>query len=971
MILEEFYLMNVVLYINTFDSFTNFVCVNKKCQSVMRRMQRNSFIIDKFPYDTAKNPTRNFLCYFSRLSKFFPHAKTLCLPSYSCLIPQLTNFNFSLFEVSDFNDAKPIPISEGYEYYTCYKEECFITLDNFKEKSYFLNLPVDILNHLKTVTIYSLKTAEFFIQNVYLFESCNKITLCFDNTKVGDENMLWKILVDNKSVLWRLKNLKKFRIFLKDLNSIEMLLKFIEDAPTLDICIYIQSTGCILNREKVDMTNTLNNFTQLMKIGNVIFRTIENVTEFVSNEMLSKVPVSVINMPKTIEMDDKMISQIVSFTQLYALVLDQITLTVNVYKNIDMSKIECKKLVIINKIKSKITLKISPVTCVVKCNKDDKILLYSSQNVTISLQQYYELTFLDVVTDINFFVNSESDSGDDESDSEDQIIEVNKNIKLFEKISEQIEILNFTKNPIEASRLFEVSQTPVLVPQTLNIKKLSEVAYCSQKDHEYIPRRNLQTLFNCSTNLTSLKIENINGEHILNKKLVFLDKFRLKNLQLKDCRNCIFELPNTLTGLSIFNTNNSNYYYGKETIYLKSLCLALVEDYPEDLTHYNIPKNVVVDYTVQFDELKEYPDESYYRNVHLGAFKYKEIRIGVYPFERRTFVNTKTWNKAYEECRDSNNTIDFNKKQKMEEETVFVLENNAFQGEQCCFDFGSLGRVKEIGDFCFKNCTCFLNDLYLPYGLTKIGYGAFQNITTLEAVHLNESITKLPYKCFAGDIYLKEITSPLKVVEVDEYALWECKILEKYPKFVPSKCVKSDDWWTLKFCNITKLEVPEYVDEHLILYLKGLTSLKCVNIKNTMCLIGKQCFVGCSNIKNICLNESVRFDKHLVFANLSSLTSITLPTTLTKIRNFMFKNCIKLKDVIIKKGVVKIGDSAFQNCESLKKVNIPQSVTKIGLSCFKGCISLCEICCSSSLQFPLSSLFGVQASFNLIRYIFI
>ncbi|ELP87655.1 hypothetical protein EIN_513630 [Entamoeba invadens IP1] len=302
----------------------------------------------------------------------------------------------------------------------------------------------------------------------------------------------------------------------------------------------------------------------------------------------------------------------------------------------------------------------------------------------------------------------------------------------------------------------------------------------------------------------------------------------------------------------------------------------------------------------------------------------------------------------------------------MEEETVFVLENNAFQGKSNCFDLDFLGRVKEIGDFCFKNCTCFLNDLYLPYGLTKIGYGAFENFTTLTTIHLNESITKLPYKCFAGDIYLKEITSPLKEVDVDDYALWKCKNLEKYPKFVPSKCVKSDDRWTLKFCSVTKLEVPEDVDELREFCFKGLTSLECVKIKNTTCLIGKQCFVGCSNIQSICLNESVRFDKHLVFANLSSLTSIELPTTITKVRNFMFKNCIKLKDVIIKKGVVKIGDSAFQNCESLKKINIPQSVTKIGLSCFKGCTSICEISCSSSLHFPLSSLFGVQASLNLI-----
>ncbi|ELP85492.1 hypothetical protein EIN_041060 [Entamoeba invadens IP1] len=960
--LEEFYLMNVVLYINTFDSLTNFVCVNKKCLSVMSRMQRNSFISDKFQFDIIKNPTRNLFCYYSRITKLFPRAKTLYLPSYLCLIPQLIYFNFSFIEVKDFNDDKPIPKTEGYENYTCYKQECFITLENFNEKSYFHNISVNVLNRLKTVIIYSLETAEFFVKNVRLFESCNKITLCLDSKQGDNKNLLWKFLINNKNVLWHLKNLQKIRIFLKDLNFIEMLQKFTEEAPTLDICIYIPSTKCILNKENLDKINTYNNITQLMKIGKVIFRTIKNLKQFVSNEMLLKIPVSVINMPTNVEMDDTFINQFVSFSQLYAFVPEHVVLSVNDNTNIDMSKIECKKLVIINNTQSKIQLKISPATLIVECNKDDEIALYSSYNITISLQQYFELTFLDVVTVIYFFVNQKNYSED-----ENPIIEVYKDNELFINVSKQIEILGFTKNPIMASRLFEVSQTPVLVPQTLNMNELSEVSYCSQKDNKYIPTRNLQTLFNCSTNLTSLKIENISGEDILNKKSVFLDKFELKNLQLRNCRNCIFQLPSTLTGLSIFNTNNSNYYYGKEDIFLKSLCLAVVSDYPEDPTHYNIPKNVVVDYTVQFDELKEFPDERNCKNVHLGAFKYKEIRVGVNLIDRRTFENTKTWNIAYKECLNNNNVTNTLKKQKMEEETVFVLENGTFQGKPNCFEINNLGRVKEIGDFCFKNCTCnSFVDLYLPHGLTKIGYGAFENIRVLTAVHLNESITKLPYKCFAGDSNLEEITSPLNVVEIDDYALSKCKNLIKHPKLVHSKNVKYDDRWTLKFCNITNVEVPEDVDELKDFCFKGLTSLECIKVMNATCLFGKQCFVGCSNIKSIYLKESVRFDKYLVFANLSSLTSIKLPTTLTKIRNFMFKNCIKLKDVIINNGVVKIGDSAFQNCESLKNIDIPHNVTKIGLSCFKGCTSLCEICCTSSLRFPRSSLLGIQASFNLI-----
>ncbi|ELP83597.1 hypothetical protein EIN_078520 [Entamoeba invadens IP1] len=332
------------------------------------------------------------------------------------------------------------------------------------------------------------------------------------------------------------------------------------------------------------------------------------------------------------------------------------------------------------------------------------------------------------------------------------------------------------------------------------------------------------------------------------------------------------------------------------------------------------------------------------------------------PYEYETYKNTKTWNEEFNKCEKDINNININNNNYyIQENAVFVLDNRAVQGNSH-FNFSAMGGIKEIGDFCFKNySSASLKELVLPCGLTKLGFGAFENATTLTAVHLNKSITKLPYKCFAGDINLKEIISPFATIEVEDGALCMCERLVSHPKFMYAKYVAYEDNCTSKFCKIQNVTIPTSVNKIKNRCFKQLTSLECVKVMNATCFIGKLCFVGCSNIKSICLDKSVVFDKHLVFANLSSLTAIALPTTLTKVRNFMFKNCVKLEDVTMQDQIVKIGDSAFQNCKCLKTANIPHNVIKIGYSCFKGCSSLKEIYCTSSLHFPVSSLYGVDA----------
>ena len=93
-----------------------------------------------------------------------------------------------------------------------------------------------------------------------------------------------------------------------------------------------------------------------------------------------------------------------------------------------------------------------------------------------------------------------------------------------------------------------------------------------------------------------------------------------------------------------------------------------------------------------------------------------------------------------------------------------------------------------------------------------------------------------------------------------------------------------------------------------------------VEIPEGITVIGKDAFLGCSDLQ-----------------------SVTIPNSVTKIGEFAFAGCIGLQSVTIPDGITKIGNSAFNGCSALQSVTIPDSITKIGISTFSGCSALQSI----------------------------
>ena len=90
----------------------------------------------------------------------------------------------------------------------------------------------------------------------------------------------------------------------------------------------------------------------------------------------------------------------------------------------------------------------------------------------------------------------------------------------------------------------------------------------------------------------------------------------------------------------------------------------------------------------------------------------------------------------------------------------------------------------------------------------------------------------------------------------------------------------------------------------------------------------------------------------------TSLKEVDLPETVTNIGSRAFNGCISLKSVDIPASVTKIGICAFGGCILLESVKLPDGLIDLGDSAFLGCICLESISISSSLNILRWGVFG-------------
>ena len=114
----------------------------------------------------------------------------------------------------------------------------------------------------------------------------------------------------------------------------------------------------------------------------------------------------------------------------------------------------------------------------------------------------------------------------------------------------------------------------------------------------------------------------------------------------------------------------------------------------------------------------------------------------------------------------------------------------------------------------------------------------------------------------------------------------------------------------------------------------GCTALKSVRFEASIKSIGSHAFAYCTALKSVQFEAPIESIEEGAFSYCSELGEVELPNSIRSIGTGAFLGCGKWETVKLGNSVVSIGENAFALCGNLKSVTIPSSVQTIGPHAF-------------------------------------
>ena len=253
------------------------------------------------------------------------------------------------------------------------------------------------------------------------------------------------------------------------------------------------------------------------------------------------------------------------------------------------------------------------------------------------------------------------------------------------------------------------------------------------------------------------------------------------------------------------------------------------------------------------------------------------------------------------------------------------------------------GDVTKIGYYAFYECSS-LTSVTIPDSVTTIGEQAFYSCNSLTSVTIPDSVTTIGERAFNWCTNLTSVTIPNSVKTIGNYAFTECTSLTSVT--IPDS-VTTIGGSAFSNCSSLKEFKGKFaadngrcliMDNTIIAYANA--SGTTYTIPDSVTTIGDLAFYGCYSLTSVTIGNSVTTIGSHAFRYCSSLTSVTIGNSVTTIGNYAFYECGNLLNVTIGDSVTTIGYFAFSYCDSLTSVTIPDSVTTIGERAFYYCTSL-------------------------------
>ena len=284
--------------------------------------------------------------------------------------------------------------------------------------------------------------------------------------------------------------------------------------------------------------------------------------------------------------------------------------------------------------------------------------------------------------------------------------------------------------------------------------------------------------------------------------------------------------------------------------------------------------------------------------------------------------------------------------------SVGVIGYSAFSGCKKLFSVVIGNGVSVIDQRAFYECTV-LTEITIGNNIDVIGEDAFLGCNNLANVYINNltnwcniefaGIDSNPLY-YSGTLYINgelvtELVIPDDVTSISDYAFYGCTSLQKV-HISDSVATIGDS--AFEYCNgITDVVIPDSVTSignYAFQYCDSLTS---VVIPDSVATIGDYAFEYCNGITDVVIGNSVTHIGVCAFAHCTSLKNVNIPDSVTSIGERAFEECCNLTDVVIPDSVTSIGDYAFQHCYKLSSVeigkNTPYIVANIGNMAFYNC----------------------------------
>lgn len=143
--------------------------------------------------------------------------------------------------------------------------------------------------------------------------------------------------------------------------------------------------------------------------------------------------------------------------------------------------------------------------------------------------------------------------------------------------------------------------------------------------------------------------------------------------------------------------------------------------------------------------------------------------------------------------------------------------------------------------------------------------------------------------------------------------------------------------------KITKIILPETVQEIREGAFYNMTALVEINIPRGVRAIGEYAFEFCHSLKNLVLPECLEKIGARAFYEMSALEEIQIPKGVQEVGTEAFAKCDSLVKLTFSNHLKKIEERTFADCYRLKEINLGESVEEIGIYAFHNCIALKNI----------------------------